>query len=73
LAEKDLKIRGPGDFTGARQWGIPDLMMDSLTDARLVEKTREAAKKILIESPQLKKYPALRDKLEKFRERIHLE
>jgi len=68
-----LEIRGPGDFTGARQWGIPDLMMSSLTDLSLVEKTRESAKKILLEDPQLKKYPALREKLERFRERIHLE
>ncbi|MCX6813649.1 MAG: ATP-dependent DNA helicase RecG, partial [Candidatus Azambacteria bacterium] len=27
LAEKDLAIRGPGDFIGQRQWGIPDLAM----------------------------------------------
>ncbi len=73
LAEKDLEIRGPGDFSGTRQWGIPDLMMSSLTDFSLVEKTRESAKKILLEDPQLKKYPALRDKLGRFRERIHLE
>lgn len=73
LAEKDLKIRGPGDFKGTRQWGIPDIMMNSLANTRLVEKTREAAKKILIESPQLKKYPLLQNKLKKFRKRIHLE
>jgi len=73
LAEKDLKIRGPGDFAGTRQWGIPDLMMDSLTDIRLVEKTRNAAKEILTEDPQLKKYPRLLAKLGRFRERIHLE
>ncbi len=73
LAEKDLEIRGPGDFSGTRQWGIPDLMMSSLTDLSLVEKTRESAKKILLEDPQLKKYPVLRDKLGRFRERIHLE
>jgi len=73
LAEKDLKIRGPGDFKGTRQWGIPDLMMNSLTDISLVAKTRERAKEILIEDPQLKKYPALREKLGRFRERIHLE
>ncbi|GAH08854.1 unnamed protein product, partial [marine sediment metagenome] len=73
LAEKDLEIRGPGDFSGTRQWGIPDLMMSSLTDLSLVEKTRESAKKILLEDPQLKKYPALRDKLERFREKVHLE
>ena len=73
LAEKDLEIRGPGDFSGTRQWGIPDLMMNSLKDISLVEKTRESAKEILQEDPQLKKYPALRDKLGRFRERIHLE
>jgi len=73
LAEKDLEIRGPGDFTGTRQWGIPDLMMNSLTNIHLVEKTRESAKEILLEDPTLKKYPALRDKLKRFRERIHLE
>ena len=73
LAEKDLQIRGPGDFVGTRQWGIPDIMMKSFTSAQLVEKTREFAKEILIESPYLKKYPALRDKLKKFREKIHLE
>ena len=73
LAEKDLKIRGPGDFSGTRQWGIPDLMMSSLSNVHLVEKTRQAAKEILIEDPQLKIYPGLRDRLAGFRERIHLE
>jgi len=73
LAEKDLKIRGPGDFRGTRQWGIPDLMMSSLKDISLVEKTRESAKEILLEDPILKKYPELRAKLGRFRERIHLE
>ncbi|MBZ9578053.1 ATP-dependent DNA helicase RecG [Patescibacteria group bacterium] len=73
LAEKDLEIRGPGDFSGTRQWGIPDLMMNSLKDISLVEKTRESAKQILLEDPQLKKYPFLQDKLSRFRQRIHLE
>ena len=73
LAEKDLEIRGPGDFKGARQWGIPDLMMNSLKDISLVEKTRESAKQILSKDPQLKNFPQLRAKLSQFRERIHLE
>jgi len=73
LAEKDLEIRGPGDFSGARQWGIPDLMMSSLKDISLVEKTRESAKQILIKDPQLKNFPELREKLGQFRQRIHLE
>jgi len=73
LAEKDLEIRGPGDFSGIRQWGIPDLMMNSLKDIKLVEKTRNSAKEILRENPELKKYPLLQEKLGKFRKRIHLE
>jgi ATP-dependent DNA helicase RecG len=73
LAEKDLQIRGPGNFKGSRQWGIPDLMMNSLKDIFLVEKTRSTAKETLLDDPDLKKYPALRKKLGKFREKIHLE
>jgi len=73
LAEKDLELRGPGDFSGTRQWGIPDLMMDSLKDIHLVEKTREIAKEILIEDPYLKKYPLLQTKLSRFRDSIHME
>jgi ATP-dependent DNA helicase RecG len=73
LAEKDLQIRGPGDFAGKRQWGIPDMVMDSLKDIHLVEKTRECAKEILIEDPYFKKYPSLKAKLEKMKKIIHLE
>jgi ATP-dependent DNA helicase RecG len=73
LAEKDLKIRGPGDFFGKRQWGIPDIAMNSLTDIFLVEKTRQAAKEILEEDPSLKKYPFLRERIDNFQQKIHLE
>ncbi len=73
LSEKDLEIRGPGDFSGTRQWGIPDLIMNSLKDMALVEKTRQLAKELLEQDPELKKHPALRDKLTKFRQKIHLE
>ena len=73
LAEKDLEIRGPGDFFGTRQWGIPDLVMRALANLSLVEKAKEAAKEILEEDPKLKKYPLLQEKLNKFRERVHLE
>jgi ATP-dependent DNA helicase RecG len=73
LAEKDLQIRGPGDFTGGRQWGIPDLAMASLTDTILVSKARNEAKAILEEDPELKKYPLLADKVKEYKTRIHLE
>ncbi len=73
LAEKDLQIRGPGNFLGTRQWGIPDLAMASLKDVFLVAKTKNSAKEILEKDPQLKKHPFLKEKLEEFRKKIHLE
>lgn len=73
LAEKDLEIRGPGDFKGKRQWGMPDLAMESLKNIPLVEKTRQTAKEILEKDPALRKYPGLREKLDEFGERIHWE
>jgi len=73
LAEKDLELRGPGDFKGIKQWGIPDLMMSSLKDIALVEKTRESAKQLLTVDPYLKKQPVLKNRLLTFREKIHLE
>jgi len=73
LAEKDLQIRGPGDFSGTRQWGIPDLTMASLKDIFIVQNSRMMAKEILGEEPELKKYPLLKEKLKEFQKRIHLE
>jgi len=73
LAEKDLKIRGPGDFLGQRQWGIPDLVMDSLKNFSLVETIRTEAKNILNEDPEFKKYPLLKKKMEEFKKIVHLE
>lgn len=73
LAEKDLKIRGPGDFIGQRQWGIPSFVMASMNDLELIERTRNAAKEILQKDPQLKKHPLLGEKLKEFRQKIHFE
>ncbi len=47
LAEKDLKIRGAGDFLGTRQWGFPDLIMASLNDIDLIKQARQAASIVL--------------------------
>ncbi len=73
LSEKDLQIRGPGEIYGVRQWGIPDLAMDALKNLPFVEKTRQMAKELLAEDPELKKIPALRERLKELKERIHLE
>jgi len=73
LAERDLKIRGPGDFAGTKQWGIPDFAMTQLTNLELVQETREAATKILDEDIALKKYPLLKQKIQELRTKLHLE
>ncbi len=45
IAEQDLKIRGPGEFLGTRQSGLPDFKIaDILRDSKLLEKAREYAR-----------------------------
>jgi len=73
LSSIDLEIRGPGTLEGIKQWGIPDITMENLKNIGLIEKTREAAKEILKESPGLEKYPQLKERLKKFKEKIHFE
>jgi ATP-dependent DNA helicase RecG len=73
LAEKDLKLRGPGDLLGQRQWGIPDFVMASLKDVNLIDQTRQAAKQILEKDPQLKKHPLLKQRINRIKKTIHLE
>jgi len=70
LAEKDLKIRGPGNFIGTRQWGLPDLAMASLDDLDLIKKSRQAANLVLEKNIS---NPALEQKLKNFHQSIHLE
>jgi ATP-dependent DNA helicase RecG len=43
LAEKDLELRGPGEFFGTRQSGLPDLRMARLSDTALLEVARKEA------------------------------
>jgi ATP-dependent DNA helicase RecG len=54
IAEEDLAIRGPGEFFGTRQAGMPDLKVASLIkDAKLLEIAREEAFRIAAEDPAL--------------------
>ncbi len=54
IAEEDLRIRGPGDFAGVRQSGIPDLVFsDIVRDARMLTKAREIADALLRRDPEL--------------------
>ena len=54
IAREDLRIRGPGEFVGARQSGLPLLRYADLeADAGLIEAARALAERLLAESPQL--------------------
>ncbi|MFZ2487180.1 MAG: ATP-dependent DNA helicase RecG [Anaerolineae bacterium] len=53
LAEKDLQLRGPGDFFGTRQSGLPDLKLAQLSDLRTLEQARTEAARLLAEDPDL--------------------
>jgi ATP-dependent DNA helicase RecG len=53
LAEEDLKLRGPGEFFGTRQSGLPDIKLARLSDARLLEMARNEAKSLFEEDPEL--------------------
>ncbi|HNY36084.1 MAG TPA: ATP-dependent DNA helicase RecG [Candidatus Pacearchaeota archaeon] len=70
LSEMDLKLRGPGDFFGVRQWGLPDFAMSALKDLNSIKRAREAAEEAF---PQIEKNPLLKRRLEAFEEKVHLE
>ena len=53
LAEIDLELRGPGDFFGTRQSGLPALRMARFSDRGLLESARELASRIAAEDPEL--------------------
>jgi ATP-dependent DNA helicase RecG len=54
IAEEDLSIRGPGDFLGTRQSGIPELRVANLIrDLPLLEKAKEVSARILKADPAL--------------------
>jgi len=55
LAEEDLRLRGPGEFFGTRQSGIPDLRMAKLSDVALLELAREEAIRLFEIDPSLEK------------------
>jgi len=54
LAEEDLKLRGPGEFFGTRQSGLPDLRMAKLSDMALLELARAEATRLFEQDPKLK-------------------
>ena len=54
IADEDLRLRGPGDFFGNRQHGLPELKIASLVEnIRVLEVARKVSKRILAQDPAL--------------------
>ncbi len=67
IAEEDLAIRGPGEFFGTKQSGLPDLKVaDIVRDARLLEAARKDAFGLIENDPELQHYPQLKRSIEDF-------
>lgn len=65
LSEEDLRLRGPGDFIGVRQSGMPELRIADLSDTALIELARQLAGKLWESDPYLCKpeHAPLREKM----------
>ncbi|HPT83647.1 MAG TPA: ATP-dependent DNA helicase RecG [Limnochordia bacterium] len=67
IAEEDLRLRGPGDLLGVRQWGQPYFRLADLQqDRELLQLAAEAARELLSRDPQLKGYPELAAELDNY-------
>jgi ATP-dependent DNA helicase RecG len=68
-AQTDLELRGPGDFIGTRQSGLPELdWLDQGFDSRLLDAARIAAEKLIAASPDIdiNRFPRLKPRLQLF-------
>lgn len=65
IAEKDLQIRGPGEFLGIRQSGMPELNLTDLTkDVYIIEKATSCADKFL-QTDDIENYPDIKEFIQK--------
>jgi ATP-dependent DNA helicase RecG len=55
LAEADLRLRGPGDYLGTRQSGLPEFLAADFSDTRMIETARQEAMRLLEDDPGLSK------------------
>lgn len=51
IADEDLKMRGPGDFFGSRQHGLPEMKIAMLTDTALLNEANRFARELIIDDP----------------------
>ncbi|MBI4128455.1 MAG: ATP-dependent DNA helicase RecG [Parcubacteria group bacterium] len=73
LAQKDLEMRGPGEFFGTQQSGLSDFVTAHLANTRLVYAARSEARRIVRRDPYLSRFPHLAHALKDFHDRFHRE
>lgn len=73
LAELDLTLRGAGELSGTKQWGITDLGMEAIKNIKMVEAARTEAIRLIEEDPELIKYPLLKQKVHEKAGEFHFE
>ena len=68
LAEEDLRLRGPGEFWGTRQSGLPALRVAQLGDVSTIELARAVARELLAADPELEapEHASIRDGVTRF-------
>jgi len=73
LSELDLALRGAGELSGVKQWGISDLGMEAIKNIKMVEAARTEATEILKQDLELNNYPMLKQTLGDKKTSVHLE
>ena len=67
ISEEDLRLRGPGDFFGSRQHGLPEMHVADLgADVNVLQQAQEEARRLLESDPELRmpEHAALRERVE---------
>ena len=65
ISEEDLRLRGPGDFFGSRQHGLPEMHVADLgADVNVLQKAQDEARRLLEQDPELSGHAALRERVE---------
>ena len=66
ISEEDLRLRGPGDFFGSRQHGLPETHIADLgADMQVLVTAQEEANRLMEQDPRLLHHPKLKDHVQK--------
>jgi len=73
LSELDLSLRGAGELSGTKQWGITDLGMEAIKNIKMVEAARTEAIHMIKDDQELSNYPLLKQKVKEKAGEFHFE